>query len=55
MLRSLPLITVRQQHHQSGEQSPFVFARGDELIDHNLRAVGKVAELRFPERTSVSG
>src|SRR5579864_8269743 len=44
MLRTLPFVTVRQQKHQSAQQSPFVLARGDELIDDDLRAVGEVAE-----------
>ena len=30
-------------------RSPLVFAGGDELVDDDLRAVGEVAELRFPE------
>ena len=49
VLRPLPLVTVRQQQDQPGEQSPLVLARGDELIDDNLRAVGEVSELRFPQ------
>ena len=27
----------------------FASARGDELVDHDLRAVGEIAELRFPD------
>ena len=49
VLRPLPLVTVRQQQDQPREQSPLVFARGDELIDINLRAVGEISELRFPQ------
>ncbi len=46
---SLTFIAMRQQHNQSAEQSPLVFARCDELIDDDLRTVGKVAELRLPQ------
>src|SRR5437899_6504032 len=49
MLRPLPFITMRQKHHDSGGQVPFVFARADELVDDHLGAVGKVAELGLPE------
>ena len=50
MLRPLALVAVRQQHHEAGHAQPFALARGDELVDHDLRAVGEIAELRFPER-----
>ena len=49
VLRALAFVSVRQQHHNAGEQSPLVFARGDELVDDDLRAVGEVAELRLPQ------
>ena len=49
VLRTLPFITVRQQHHQATHPAPFLFARGDELVDNHLRAVGEVTELRFPD------
>ncbi len=49
VLRSLPFVTVRQQHHQSAHPAPFLFAGRDELINHHLRTVGEVAELRFPD------
>jgi hypothetical protein len=32
---------------------PLAFARRDELVEHDLRAVGEVAELRFPHRQRV--
>ena len=54
VFRPLAFVAVRQQQHESGEQVPLVFASDDELVDDDLRAVGEVAELRFP-RTSVSG
>jgi hypothetical protein len=41
---------VRQQHHEAGHAQPFALARRDELIDHDLRAVHEIAELRFPQR-----
>ncbi len=57
VLRALPFVAVRQQHHQTAHPAPFLFARGDELINHHLRAVGEVAELRFPDgqRTRLCG
>src|ERR1700693_1291786 len=48
VLRSLTFIAVRQKQDQSGKQSPFVIAGADELIDHRLRNVYEVAQLRFP-------
>src|SRR5438309_3162703 len=48
VLGPLPLVAVRQHHHQAADAAPFHFARGDELVDHHLRAVGEVAELRLP-------
>src|SRR5215472_6450887 len=53
VLRSLAFITVRQEHHQSGKQSPFVLAGNNELINDDLRSIGKVAELRFPQHQGV--
>jgi hypothetical protein len=40
---------VRQQHHQTAHPAPLLLAGADELVDHHLRAVGEVAELRFPD------
>src|SRR5579885_3876169 len=48
VLGPLAFIPMRQQNDYSGEQSPLVFARGNELVKDDLRAVGKVAELRLP-------
>jgi hypothetical protein len=39
---------VRQQHHETAHLAPLLLAGGDELVDHDLRAVGEIAELRFP-------
>ena len=49
MLRTLAFVTVWQQHHQSAHAQPLCFAGGDELVDDDLSAVGKVAELGFPK------
>ncbi len=53
MLRALPFVTVRQQHHQSAQAPPLGLARGDELVDHHLRAVGEIAELRLPDHQRI--
>src|SRR6185436_827274 len=44
---------VRQQEHQSAQQSPFIFGACDELIDHHLGNVYEVAELRFPKNEAI--
>src|SRR6266852_4023864 len=49
MLRPLAFVAVRQKHHETRRQVPFIFAGADELVDDDLRAVGKIAELRFPQ------
>ena len=49
VLRALPFVTVRQQHHQATHTAPLLLAGADELVDNNLRTVGKVTELRFPD------
>jgi hypothetical protein len=38
-----------QQHHQTAHTAPLLLAGADELVDNDLRAVGEVAELRFPD------
>src|SRR3546814_8810009 len=48
VLRPLPLVAMRQQHDDARQPQPLRLARGDELVDDNLRAVGEVAELRLP-------
>ena len=48
MLRALALVAMRQQADEAGHAQPFALARRNELIEHNLRAVGEVAELRLP-------
>ena len=49
MLRALALVAVRQEHREAAHALPLGFARGDELVDHDLRAVHEVAELRLPD------
>src|SRR5438034_336021 len=49
VLRPLAVVAMRQQHDNTGEQTPLGFAGCDELIDDALRAVDEVAELRLPE------
>ena len=53
MFRTLPFVAVRQKHHEAAFLLPFVFRRGDILVNDNLRAVGKIAELRFPQHQRV--
>ena len=49
VFRSLAFIAVRQKQHKAGEQVPFGFSGGDELVDDGLRHVYEVAELRLPQ------
>ena len=49
MLRTLALVAVRQQADEAGHAQPLALARRDELVEHHLRAVGEVAELRLPQ------
>ena len=53
MFRTLALIAVRQQADEARHAQPLAFARRDELVEDDLRAVGEVAELRFPERQRI--
>ena len=48
MLRSLSFVTMRQHQRETRQASPLGFAGTDELINHHLGAVGKVAKLAFP-------
>ena len=43
----------RQQHHETGHAQPLVLAGTDELVNHDLGAIGEIAELGFPERENV--
>src|ERR1700742_4061568 len=50
VLGPLALIAMRQEQSEAGYAAPLSFARADELVDDDLRAVGKIAELTFPDR-----
>ena len=49
MFRPLPFIAMRQQHDQARHAQPLGLARGDELINDYLRAIGEVTKLTFPQ------
>src|SRR5208337_3755095 len=48
VLRPLSLVAVRQQAYEARHAQPLAFAGRNELVEHDLRAVGEVAELRLP-------
>ena len=48
VFRPLPLVPVRQQHHEAAEAVPFILAAGEELVDDDLGGVHEVAELALP-------
>ena len=48
MLRPLALVAMRQQADETRHAEPLLFAARDELVEHDLGAVGEVAELRLP-------
>ncbi len=49
----LAVIAVRQEQSDGGSFAPFSFRTDDVLVDDDLRAVGEIAELRFPENEHV--
>src|SRR5204862_2689513 len=49
MLWAVALVPMRQEQREPRGLAPFREAGGDELVDHDLRAVHEVAELRLPE------
>ena len=49
MFRPLPLIAMRQQADEARHAQPLALAAGNELVEDHLRAIGEVAELRFPD------
>src|SRR5262245_54887254 len=49
MLRTLSLEAMRKEADEARHSEPFALARRDELVEHHLRAIGKVAELRLPQ------
>jgi len=48
MLGSLPFVTMRKQKNNPAHTLPLGFCTGNELIDHHLGAISKVAELCLP-------
>jgi hypothetical protein len=46
---------VRKEQDEPRGLAPLGPARDDELVDHDLRAVDEVAELRLPEHEGVGG
>ena len=57
MLRALAFVAMRQEQREPAQAAPLRFARADELVDDDLRAVHEVAELAFPddERRRIGG
>src|SRR4051794_6566193 len=53
VLRPLAFIAVRKEQHEAARTLPLRFRRGDELVDDDLRAIGEIAELRFPHAEQV--
>ena len=53
VLRPLSLEAVGQKHHQPAHAQPLGLARGDELVDDDLGAIGEIAELRLPQHQHV--
>ena len=44
---------MRQHERDAVDATPLDFARGNELVDHHLRTVGKIAKLGFPDDQGV--
>mmetsp|Transcript_24163 Transcript_24163/g.53761 ORF Transcript_24163/g.53761 Transcript_24163/m.53761 type:complete len:684 (+) Transcript_24163:256-2307(+) len=53
VLSPLPHVPVRQEERQGALAHPLVLPRRDELVDHHLRAVDEVSELRLPQHQHV--
>src|SRR5215831_9699868 len=53
VLGALAFVAVRQHQHHAADAAPLDLARGDELVDHHLRAIGEIAELRLPDHQLV--
>ena len=49
MFRALAFISHAEHKGQIGIKPPFLFGRGDKLIDNDLRAISKVPKLGFPD------
>jgi hypothetical protein len=48
VFRTLSLVAVREEQNQSGQEAPLVLPGRDKLVQNNLGAVGKIAELSLP-------
>ena len=48
MFRPLAFVAMRQEADETRHPQPFAFAGRNELIEHDLRAIGEIAELSFP-------
>src|SRR6185369_2988685 len=48
MLGARAFVAVRQHHREPAQAAPLDFARHDELVDDDLRAVDEIAVLRLP-------
>ena len=53
VLGALAFVAVRQEQREPAQAAPLGFARGNELVDHDLGAVAEVAELRLPDHQRV--
>ena len=53
MFRPLPFIAMRQQADEPVGAQPFGFRRCDILVEDDLRAIGEVAKLRFPQHQAL--
>ena len=49
MLWPLTFVTVRQHHDKAIYPAPLHFTRGNKLVNHHLRTVGKITKLRLPD------
>ena len=48
MFWTLPLIAMRQEHHEPTHSTPLDLPRRNKLIYYHLRTVGKVSKLPLP-------
>ena len=48
MLRAAAFVPVRKEKRQPRRLAPLGQSRNDELVDHHLRAIREIAELRLP-------
>jgi hypothetical protein len=53
MFRSLPVHSIREQHHEPAFNVPFSLSAHKEVIDDDLRAIREIAKLAFPANQEV--